>query len=225
MIVKFARRGACAFAAMLLALGAGACAARSHGAHGNDGAGRFDYYLLALSWSPSWCRIHPDDPEQCTNKGFGFVLHGLWPQYRDGYGPQHCSAGEEPDAATIARTLAFMPSRHLIEHEWATHGTCSGLGAAEYFAVADRAFASVRIPAPLRAPQRPPALDAGAIVDAFVGANPGLRESMLSVQCRDGHELSEVRVCLDRDSLAPRACGGRVRNTCRYGTLTIPAVR
>jgi hypothetical protein len=37
--------------------------------------------------------------------------------------------------------------------------------------------------------------------------------------------LAEVRVCLNKESLAPQACGGRVRNSCRYGTLRIPASR
>lgn len=224
MITRFARRAACVLGAAF-AVATGICGARSHGAHDSGSAGRFDYYLLALSWSPSYCLTHPDDPEQCASKGYGFVLHGLWPQYRDGYGPQHCRTLGEPDQATVDRTLAFMPSRHLIQHEWETHGTCSGLDATGYFALADRAFAAVKVPDALRAPQHPPALDADAIVDAFVRANPGLSDSMLSIQCRDGHELSEVRICLDRDSLAPRACGGRIRNSCRYGTLTIPAAR
>jgi ribonuclease T2 len=224
MLLKLVRPAACVVGAVVLAFAAVVVGARSHGEHDGGSAGQFDYYLLALSWSPSYCRTHPDDPEQCT-KGYGFVLHGLWPQYRNGYGPQHCGASDEPDAATVARALAFMPSRGLIRHEWSTHGTCSGLDAKDYFDMADRAFAAVQVPEALRAPQHPPALDVRAIVEGFVRANPGMREAMLSVQCRDGHELSEVRVCLDRDSLAPRACGGRVRNTCRYGTLTIPAAR
>ena len=49
--------------------------------------GDYDYYVMALSWSPSYCRSHPEDDEQCTRRGFGFVLHGLWPQYEAGNGP------------------------------------------------------------------------------------------------------------------------------------------
>jgi len=211
-------------AALLLTLCAGAMSISSAAAHG-AGAQRFDYYVMALSWSPSFCLTHPDETEQCGSKGFGFILHGLWPQYRSGRGPQQCRGADGPDARTIDRTLAFMPSRHLIEHEWQTHGTCSGLSPTDYFATADRAFASVTIPAQLRAPHSPPMLSAADVVRAFTGANPGLDESMLSIQCHDGHELTDVRVCLDKDTLAPRTCGGRVRNSCRYGTLRIPAVR
>jgi ribonuclease T2 len=214
---------------LVLTLVATMAAGRGHEHHdrGGDAPGRFDYYLMALSWSPSFCATHADETEQCGSKGFGFVLHGLWPQNRDGSWPQHCpSSGEhEPDAATIDRTLAFMPSRHLIEHEWQTHGSCTGLDAHAYFDLADRAFARIKVPPPLVAPRSPPQLSAKDVVQAFIQANPGLSESMLSVDCHDGSELTEVRVCLDKQDLSPQACGGRVRNTCRYGALKIPAVR
>jgi len=200
--------------------------ARSHGHHEQSRGtpGRFDYYLMSLSWSPSYCQAHPGETEQCTH-GFGFVLHGLWPQYRNGSWPQACGNGAGPDEATIARTLAFMPSRGLIAHEWQKHGTCTGLDARAYFDLADRAFASVKVPPALRTPATPPQLGAQDIVDAFVASNPGLRRDMLSVECHNGGELTEVHVCLSKDELAPQSCGGRVRNTCRVGNLTIPAAR
>lgn len=203
-------------------LAGGGALARSHDAQDTT---RFDYYLMSLSWSPSYCLTHPNEAEQCGSKGFGFVLHGLWPQNRNGTWPQHCGTHEAPDRATIEHTLAFMPSRSLIEHEWQAHGACSGLDPKSYFKTADRAFASLVMPDALKTPRSPPALSADEIVRAFARANPGLDSSMLSVVCRDGSELAEVRVCLGKDSLAPQACGGRVRNLCRYGKLRIPAVR
>jgi ribonuclease T2 len=193
--------------------------------HDGGSAARFDYYLMSLSWSPSYCLTHPGEAEQCGSHGFGFVLHGLWPQQRNGTWSQHCGTREAPDNATIERTLAFMPSRSLIEHEWQTHGSCSGLDPRAYFALADHAFASVTIPVELKTPQAPPALSAAEIVQAFTRANPRLRDSMLSVVCHDGSELAEVRVCLDKDASSPQACSGRVRNSCRYGKLRIPAIR
>jgi ribonuclease T2 len=198
--------------------------ARSHGEHSST-AGRFDYYLMSLSWSPSYCLTHPQEADQCGSKGFGFVLHGLWPQYRNGTWPQHCATQVAPDATTIERTLAFMPSRYLIEHEWQTHGACTGLDPPAYFRLADRAFAGLTIPDALKAPPSPPALSASELAQAFTRANPGLDDSMFSVVCHDGGELAEVRVCLGKDSLTPQACGGRVRSSCRYGKLKIPAIR
>jgi ribonuclease T2 len=202
-----------------------AAIARGHREESRGEAGQFDYYLMSLSWSPSYCETHPDEPEQCAHKGFGFVLHGLWPQNRNGSWPQHCAADAEPDRATIERTLAFMPSRHLIEHEWQTHGSCTGLDPHDYFDLADRAFASVKVPDSLKTPQSPPSLSADDIVSAFAHTNAGLDERMLTVECHDGGELTEVRICLNKETLAPQACGGRVRNSCRSGALRIPALR
>ena len=212
-------------AGAMLVLANVAAPAREHAARSSGVPGRFDYYLVSLSWSPSYCLTHPDDPEECGNRGYGFVLHGLWPQYRDGGWPQHCASAAAPTVRTVERTLAFMPSRRLIEHEWLTHGSCTGLDPDAYFELADRAFAAIRIPPPLRTPERSPALSAEQVVRAFAAANPGLDDGMISVQCHDGYELTEVRVCVDKDTLAPQRCGGRVRNSCRYGTLKIPAVR
>ncbi len=213
------------FAAGIAACIASSAAARSHRDTDHGEARRFDYYLMSLSWSPSYCEAHSGESEQCAHKGFGFVLHGLWPQNSDGSWPQHCSSDAQPDAATIERTLAFMPSRRLVEHEWQTHGSCTGLTPAAYFDLADRAFAAVKIPERMQTPQEPPSLGAADIVSAFEQANPGLDERMITVECHDGSELTEVRVCLNRETLAPQACGGRVRNSCRYGKLRIPAVR
>lgn len=184
----------------------------------------FDYYLIALSWSPTWCESNPGNDEQCGRRGYGFVLHGLWPQYERGGGPQDCMTAQGPDHTTIARTLAYMPSRRLIAHEWKAHGTCSGLTADEYFDLADRAYASIRIPAPLTPVSQPGAMSAENVRDAFVDANAGMASDMLGVSCR-GRDLSEVRICVDRD-LRPRHCGRGVRMSCPKKTaLRIPLIR
>ena len=46
-------------------------------------AGTFDFYVLALSWSPGFCETSSTarSDKQCANgSGLGFVTHGLWPQ-------------------------------------------------------------------------------------------------------------------------------------------------
>jgi ribonuclease T2 len=51
-------------------------------------SGKFDYYVLALSWSPTYCasRAGRRDRQQCgTGRGYAFVVHGLWPQYEKGW--------------------------------------------------------------------------------------------------------------------------------------------
>lgn len=187
-------------------------------------AATFDYYLASLSWSPTFCEANPDDREQCVRRGYGFILHGLWPQYDRGSGPQDCRSEQQPDQQTISRSLAFMPSRRLIEHEWRAHGSCSGLAPEAYFDLADHAYASVRIPQALTATSKPAPMTAEDVRAAFVDANPGLQANMLGVSCR-GNSLSEVRICLDTD-LRPRQCGRGVGMRCpRTVALRIPLIR
>jgi ribonuclease T2 len=212
--------------ALLLIALSSAVEARGHGNRGGETRpGRFDYYLLSLSWSPSYCLTHADETPQCGGKGYGFVLHGLWPQNRNGSWPQHCRSSKEPGEEVITEILPIMPSRHLVEHEWETHGTCSGLDPKGYFSLAEDAFSRIAIPPALTTPATPPSLSADDIVQAFSDLNPGLDESMISIECKNGGELEEVHICLDKDNLSVRSCGGRVRSSCRAGKLKIPAVR
>ena len=53
--------------------------------------GQFDYYVLALSWSPSFCETATGNArrQQCGARPFSFVVHGLWPQYERGF-PESC---------------------------------------------------------------------------------------------------------------------------------------
>jgi len=185
--------------------------------------GVFDYYLLSLSWSPTYCVSHPDDRVQCARKGYGFVLHGLWPQYTRGGYPQTCPTRQllTPAARQLANTL--FPSPQLVQHEWAKHGTCSGLDAMRYFQLAGTAHASIHIPDTLSGPTRPVALRTAQITEAFTTANSQLSSHSLAVIC-SGQDLAEVRVCMDKD-LAPTACGRGVVNQCRSDTVRVRPIR
>ena len=185
-------------------------------------AGVFDYYLLALSWSPTFCLTHADN-EQCTGKGYGFVLHGLWPQYERGGWPQFCKDAAPLTAAERAQGSSLYVSGQLLSHEWKKHGTCTGLGGAGYFAQADKALAVVKIPPALEPSTTSQSLAPQAIVDLFQRANPGLPSNAVAVRC-NGPQLSEVWVCMSKD-LTFKACDAGVRNQCRSGEIRIPAVR
>ncbi|HZR37071.1 MAG TPA: hypothetical protein VFA75_17005 [Nevskia sp.] len=191
------------------------------GAASADQPGRFDYYVLSLSWSPQYCAgSHRDGGEQCA-RPYAFVAHGLWPQNERGY-PRDCRTRERVSDATIDRMLPLMPSRGLVIHEWRSHGACSGLGADDYFATVERAYRSVHIPERYRAPDRYQTVSPQQLKRDFVAANPRLRESGLAVQC-SGHYLQEVRVCLGRQ-LEPRDCGAEVEDRCG-GSTTLRPVR
>lgn len=196
--------------------------ARNERRHDDSVAGVFDYYLLALSWSPTFCLTHADN-EQCTGKGYGFVLHGLWPQYDAGGWPQFCAGAAPMSAAERAQGSTLYVSKQLMGHEWKKHGTCTGLGAGGYFSQADKALGVVRIPPALEPSTQTQSLPARDIVDLFQKANPSLPGNAIAVRC-NGPELAEVWVCMTKD-LAFRACDAGVRNNCRSGDIRIPALR
>lgn len=185
-------------------------------------AGVFDYYVLSLSWSPTFCLTHQQDT-QCTGKGYGFVLHGLWPQYAKGGWPQSCSPGVRLTAAERDKGLTLFPTRKLLEHEWAKHGTCSGLGAMGYLDASDRALGAVRIAQPLQPFSASHEFQAEDIIRLFRQSNPGIGADGVAVICR-GPQLSEVRVCLDKE-LKFTGCGKGVRTQCRAGEIRVPPVR
>jgi ribonuclease T2 len=185
-------------------------------------AATFDYYLLSLSWSPAYCLLHEGDRDQCT-KGYGFVLHGLWPQYEQGGFPQACSSTEAMSDA--ARRLGAMtyPSPYLAVHEWNEHGRCTGLSALDYFRAADKAFTTVTIPQKFEAQEKPLRLSPGEILDAFTSVNPKWPKASMVAVCK-GPRLSEIRVCLDKD-LNPRRCGAGISSRCRGGGVWIEPIR
>lgn len=178
-------------------------------------AGAFDYYVLALSWTPSWCAIEGDarGSGQCDpGQGYGFTLHGLWPQYEDGW-PSFCPTTERmPSRAMTGAMVDIMGSSGLAWHQWRKHGVCSGLSAAEYFDLSREAYARVTRPELLRRLTREVRLPARVIEEAFLEANPGLEPDMLTVTCRAGR-VQEVRLCLTR-ALEPRVCGADVVRDC-----------
>jgi ribonuclease T2 len=187
-------------------------------------AGQFDYFVLSLSWSPEHC-ASPDrsasDPQCGSYRRYGFVVHGLWPQYQSGF-PESCAAAGTLGQAVVDGVLDIMPSPVLIRHEWSKHGTCSGLPPADYFAKLRAAYAGVRIPTPYQSPQGVLRTDADQIRQEFLQANPGLHGNDLVVLCTRRY-LQEVRVCLDKQ-LRPRDCGRDVRDRCR-GEVVIRPLR
>src|ERR1700739_4798556 len=91
--------------------------------------GNFDFYLLNLSWSPEYCHSHPSAAECEAHDAF--VLHGLWPQNANGQNPENCSSAPGPADPAVYKDI--YPDQSLLEHEWQTHGTCSGLSPDDFF--------------------------------------------------------------------------------------------
>jgi ribonuclease T2 len=179
--------------------------------------GVFDYYLLALSWSPEFCHSHPDKPE-CQSGHHGFVVHGLWPQFVDGY-PEHCSTA--PGLSNPQEMADIMPDAWLVDHEWLTHGTCSGLDAENYFQLLRRAFGSIKIPKRFVAPHENFSIPPQEVKREFVEANPKFSVDEMTVSCGNNY-LTAVSFCMSRD-LKPRACTNL--RDCRANVIRVPAVR
>lgn len=189
-------------------------------------AGVFDYYVLSLSWSPSFCALQGDarGAGQCDPRhDFGFTLHGLWPQYEFGW-PSDCrTEARDPSQAETAAMAGIMGSAGLAWHEWKKHGRCSGLAARDYFATARRAYDSIAVPEVMARLRRDVRLPARVVEEAFVEANPGLAPAMITIICDRGR-IAEARLCLTRD-LAPRARGPDAARDCRMEDALMEAVR
>jgi ribonuclease T2 len=189
-----------------------------------DVPGDFDFYVLALSWSPTHCDIegNPNSP-QCRAGTFGFVVHGLWPQYERGY-PENCrtSEGRWVSDAIVASMRDIMPSGGLIGSQWRKHGACSGLNQSGYFELVRDAYDTIRIPNAYQDPATDLTLSPGAVETAFIDANPGLSSGGIAVTCRQ-NALFEVRICLTKD-LDFRNCQEVNRKSCRASRIDVPAI-
>ncbi len=124
----------------------------------------FDYYTLSLEWHPTFCaggvgRSLPEcRPPQTGQYDQALVMHGLWPSLRNDPSNSlgYCGVDSSIKNQDTARTRCQMPPVPLSQqtrdalaskmpgtdnclerHEWYRHGTCSGLDAETYFALAD----------------------------------------------------------------------------------------
>src|SRR5579872_1231126 len=172
---------------------------------GGGTPGVFDYYVLALSWAPGFCDTasRPSERECGRDRHLGFVVHGLWPQFENSRSPEGCAPARPVAGDLVDRMLNVMPDPGLVQHEWACHGTCSGMNARDYFSTVDRAFQAVRIPDELRAPRQAARMRVSELERRFADANRASPDAF-RVVCRGG-ELMEVRVCVTKD-LRLRAC-------------------
>ncbi len=151
------------------------------------------------------------------------MVHGLWPQYEQGF-PSFCQVpAPRLDRAIVGGMLDLMPSPRLIFHEWDRHGTCSGLSQHAYFEVVRKARAVIKIPAEFIELDKPIVVKPDDVAEAFVKANAGLSRADVAVAC-DRKRLSEVRVCLNKD-FSFRDCAEVARRACKRDSIAMPAVR
>jgi ribonuclease T2 len=197
---------------------------------GHNQPGKFDFYVLALSWSPSFCEASRErnggrsNLQQCAGeRPYSFVVHGLWPQYERGF-PRDCQVPAPRLSRNIVNTmLDIMPAPRLVFNQWDRHGTCTGLSGQDYFDTVRKARETVQIPAQYQDIKSYLAVNPGEVEKAFVDANPGLTSEAIAVTC-DHRRLSEVRICMTRE-LKFRSCPEVDRRSCRSDKVMMPPVR
>ena len=185
-----------------------------------SGSTDFAYYMLVLSYAPDFCDQPQGTktPQECgAGRHVGFVVHGMWPQGETSRGPENCGSASPVSQAIVQATLRYIPTASLIQHEWATHGTCSGLSAQDYFAALRKARDSVNLPPELDQPSQKVQSSPSQIESKIAAANPTFPATAFRTSCYRNGELQEVRICLNKD-LSPRACGSSA------GECTAPAV-
>lgn len=223
-------RFACFAVVALFAAELSAAAAQNRQLRQEGEPGKFDFYVLALSWSPSYCEASQErnanrtpDPRQCGARPYSFVVHGLWPQYERGF-PSNCQVpAPRLNRDIVNSMLELMPSPRLVYHEWDQHGTCSGLSAQDYFDKVRKARAIVTIPAEYQTISHTLTVKPDDVAEAFVKANGGLSRGGIAVTC-DSKRLSEIRICLTKD-FAFRDCGEITRRACRRDSVVMPPLR
>ncbi len=191
-----------------------------------DRPGEFDYYILSLSWSPTWCAIEGDNrnsPQCDASRDLGWVLHGLWPQYHRGW-PDHCQSPQRPPTRAMTNDMAdIMGTSGLAWYQWKKHGTCSGLSAPAFYALAREAYSRIARPDVFRKLKNPVKLPASVVEEAFLKANPQLEPDGITITCRAGR-IQEARICLSRD-LAPVPCGRDVIRDCTLDDALFDPIR
>jgi len=185
----------------------------------------FDFYALALTWSPSYCAVEGENANrrQCgADSSFGFIVHGLWPQKEAGGYPEFC-ASSEPDRVPdklVEQYLDIMPSAGLIGHQWRKHGSCSGFDQEGYLQTVRAARERVKVPEAFGQSEEARMVDPDALEKAFLDANPGLEATGVAVTC-DQRYVREVRICMTKD-LQFRACPEIDNDQCRMDEALMP---
>ena len=201
--------------------------AQAKGEQKGAAPGTFDFYVLALSWSPTYCANGGDkrSPEQCqVGAAKDFVLHGLWPQFDKGY-PTECATDQKDIPKSVLETAyRLYPDNRLAEREWKRHGTCTARAPADYLADVTAARERLKIPTVFQKPKSELSLSPTDIEKAFMDANSGLASTMMAVSCKKT-TLQEVRICFTKDLKSFRACPEIDAGSCRVKSVTMPPVQ
>lgn len=190
------------------------------GASVASAASDFDFFLLVRQYSPTLCSSTSCSKDTVSE----FTIHGLWPNYYNGY-PSYCTDGSFSTKSLEGSTLDQMncewPSytggnSGFWSHEWEKHGTCSldVLPTEEdYFSKAlqvndmyDVNVALTKAGIDIVDGNEVEASAIQAALNDAYGVNGVLK-------CQSG-ALSEVWLCLDKETYEPFQCPSSLSSTC-----------
>lgn len=189
----------------------------------NSAPGKYDFYLLNLSWSPEFCdtlkTLTPAEQAARTSTEcsapHAFVVHGLWPENFDGTYPASCST--RPGPRKWSRYLDMTPDVDLLKHEWFKHGTCTTLSPDAFFSTERQAYTSVVVPHAFKHVSQALMLAPEAILTMFHKSNPSFPKGSFALAC-DNNRLTAVEACFSR-GVQPIAC--QHVKSCTADTVTV----
>ena len=201
----------CSFLALSVNAFAGKHGSPSGSSKADNTPGHFDYYLLTLSWAPQFCATNQSNASssECDPKRhLGLVVHGLWPQNDNGSWPQNCGSAQPVSNQIVREMLPVMPARSLIQHEWAKHGTCSGLPVQDYFGEIMQLYKAIKVPDEYQHPSSEFQASPGDIEQKFAAANSA-PQSAFRVSCSGGQFVA-LEACFDKQ-FKYRDCGSSLK--------------
>lgn len=114
------------------------CAHKSKILHeaSNDGDLDWTYFTLSMSWPETFCLTQGSKQCEIPEDVSSWSIHGLWPSYDPGEGPESCDKKAVFDSSKVAliaddlnkywpNLLVKEPHFSFWCHEWCTHGTCA----------------------------------------------------------------------------------------------------
>lgn len=200
----------------------------------------FDYLALAVRWPPSQC-----SSGKCIIIPNRWVIHGLWPNFKDGKYPSYCCYQGKFDENKLAplrnellqkwpNLLPNQPESSLWRHEWLKHGTCAKLdaklsGLENYFNSTLRLFDSMPIYQWLTAARITPSNNKEYnINDLHSAIEKGTGGHKVQLECsRDKNTrgsspyLAQIYICFDK-TLQPIDCPRSDEYECGRKNLVYP---
>lgn len=184
-----------------------------------------------VTWNHELCRqFSPTLCESgCTRDSISqFTIHGLWPQYTDGY-PTYCTDDTFSVNSLEKSTLNQMncewdsyttntnsgSNEGFWAHEWEKHGTCSLTvlpTQEDYFSKALELNDKYDIDVVLQ--------DAGIDMSGSTVATKDVQNALNdafgvqgAVKC-NGNSIQEVWMCFDKETYEPFTCPSSIKNGC-----------